>query len=250
MSVPRVFVDMELTEGTAITLPEEAYRHLVVVLRRIKGDPVTLFNGRGGEYGVVIESIAKRAVSARVMEFRDVDRESRLHVTLGQAVSKGERMDYAIQKAVELGVTEIQPLVTDHVVVKLSEERWQRKLEHWQSIAVSACEQSGRTRVPRIAPVVDLRDWLNAVPAGAVKLVLAPGAAPGTRLARRAEPVLLLVGPEGGLSDMELKLADLSGFMPVPLGPRILRTETAGMVALAVIQSAWGDLGASFATGK
>lgn len=242
MSVPRVFVDMELTEGTAITLPEEAYRHLVVVLRRIKGDPVTLFNGRGGEYGVVIESIAKRAVSARVMEFRDVDRESRLHVTLGQAVSKGERMDYAIQKAVELGVTEIQPLVTDHVVVKLNEERWARKLEHWQGVVVAACEQSGRTRLPKLLPVLDLRDWLNALPATTLKLKLSPGAARAASLRHQGQPVALLVGPEGGLSEHEENLADISGFTALSLGPRILRTETAGMVALAVVQSLWGDL--------
>ncbi|HUR40394.1 MAG TPA: 16S rRNA (uracil(1498)-N(3))-methyltransferase [Verrucomicrobiae bacterium] len=249
MNEPRVYVDIELREGDIVTLPQEAYHHLVVVLRRMKGDAVTLFNGRGGEYGVTLESIAKRSVDARVTAFRDVSRESALPVTLAQAVSKGERMDFTIQKAVELGVTEIQPLITDHVVVKLSEERWARKLEHWQSVAVSACEQSGRTRIPRIAPVIDLRDWLNALPAGALKLVLAPGAAAG-RLTRRAEPIALLVGPEGGLSDMELKLTDISGFVPVPLGPRILRTETAGMVALAVIQSAWGDLGASLSTGK
>lgn len=243
MTEPRVFAEVELTVGNTVTLPEAAYRHLVVVLRRIRGDAVTVFNGRGGEYGVVLETVGKRTLTARVRDFRDVARESPLPVTLAQAVSKGERMDFTIQKAVELGVTEIQPLVTDHVVVRLSEERWQRKQEHWQGIAVSACEQCGRTRVPRIAPVLDLRDWLTACPPDALRLVLAPGAA-GPVPARRAanQPLVLLVGPEGGLSEMELKLADLSGFAPLSLGPRVLRTETAGMVALAVIQSQWGDL--------
>lgn len=243
MTEPRIYVDLELREGEAVTLPEAAYRHLVVVLRRVRDDPVVLFNGRGGEYGVTIESLAKKQVTVRVREYRAVSRESGLPITLGQAVSKGERMDYTIQKAVELGVTAIQPLVTDHVVVRLTPERWERKLEHWQSVAVAACEQCGRTVVPRIAPVLDLRDWLNRLPASAMKLVLSPGASPAATVKRRDESVMLLVGPEGGLSDLEQKLVDISGFLALPLGPRILRTETAGMVALAMVQSLWGDLG-------
>lgn len=248
MTEPRIYADLELREGELVTLPDAAYHHLVVVLRRVRDDQVTVFNGRGGEYGVTIESLAKKQVAVRVREYRAVSRESGLPITLAQAVSKGERMDYTIQKAVELGVTAIQPLVTDHVVVRLTAERWERKLEHWQSIAVAACEQSGRTMIPRIAPVLDLRDWLNAVPASAIKLVLAPGAAPPARLERRDESVLLLVGPEGGLSDMEQKLVDLAGFTALGLGPRILRTETAGMVALAMVQSVWGDLGSTLST--
>ena len=251
MTEPRIFVDLELREGGAVTLPDSAYHHLVVVLRRVRDDRVTLFNGRGGEYGVTIESLAKKSVTVRIREFRNVERESPLPITLAQAVSKGERMDYTIQKAVELGVTAIQPLVTDHVVVRLSAERWERKLEHWQSVVVSACEQSGRTRVPKIAPVLDLRDWLNALPPNTLKLVLAPGAAPAAKAPkRRDEPVLLLVGPEGGFSDMELALADLSGFVALSLGPRVLRTETAGMAALAMMQSLWGDLGSTLTQGK
>jgi 16S rRNA (uracil1498-N3)-methyltransferase len=245
MTEPRIFADVELREGELVALPEAAYRHLVVVLRRVRDDQVTVFNGRGGEYGVTIESLAKKQVEVRVREYRAVSRESPLQITLAQAVSKGERMDYTIQKAVELGATAIQPLVTDHVVVRLTAERWERKLEHWQAIAVSACEQSGRTMIPRIAPVLDLRDWLNAQPAGTLKLVLSPGAAPAARIRRKDEPVMLLVGPEGGLSEMEQKLVDLSGFAPLALGPRILRTETAGMVALAMVQSLWGDLGST-----
>jgi 16S rRNA (uracil1498-N3)-methyltransferase len=251
MSEPRVFVDMDLKEGDAVTLPDAAYHHLVVVLRRVRDDAVTLFNGHGGEYGVTIESLAKKTVTVRVREFRSVSRESALQVTLAQAVSKGERMEYTIQKAVELGVTEIQPLVTDHVVVRLSEERWQRKQEHWQGIAVAACEQSGRTRIPRIAAVLDLRDWLSAVPPDTVKLTLAPSASTlRGKVKHNGQPVALLVGPEGGLSDMETKLSDIAGFTSLSLGPRILRTETAGVVALAMIQSMWGDLGAALAPGK
>lgn len=250
MTEPRIYVNLDLREGEAVTLPDHAYHHLVVVLRRVRDDSVTLFNGRGGEYGVTIESLAKKSVTVRVREFRNLERESPLNITLAQAVSKGERMDYTIQKAVELGVTAIQPLVTDHVVVRLSAERWERKLEHWQSIAVAACEQSGRTRVPKIAPVLELRDWLNALPANALKLVLSPGVTPAGKVKRRDEAVVLLVGPEGGLSDMEQKLSDLSGFSALSLGPRILRTETAGVAALVMIQSMWGDIGAALAAGK
>lgn len=250
-TVPRIHVDLDLREGQVVALPEAAYQHLVVVLRRVHDDPVVLFNGRGGEYAVTIDSLAKKTVTVRVREFLDVSRESPLHVTLAQAVSKGERMEYTIQKAVELGVTEIQPLLTDHVVVRLSEERWLRKQEHWQGIAVAASEQSGRTRVPRVAAVLDLRDWLNAVPANTVKLTLAPSAATlRGRVKHAGQPIALLVGPEGGLSEMETKLADLAGFTSLSLGPRILRTETAGMVALAMIQSMWGDLGSALAPGE
>ena len=242
MSEPRIYADMELQAGLVMALSEEAYRHLVIVLRRIPEDTVVLFNGRGGEYLARIESVAKRKLTVRIEEHRAVERESALPVTLAQAVSKGERMDYSIQKAVELGVAAIQPLVTDHVVVRLDAERWARKQEHWQGVAIAACEQSGRTRIPRVLPVADLRDWLNAAPPEALRLVLSP-TAPATPLKRAAnQPVVLLVGPEGGLSEVELKLADLAGFAGLSLGPRVLRTETAGVVALAILQSKFGDL--------
>jgi len=233
VSESRVFVDLDLAEGE------------VVVLRRIPGDRVVLFNGRGGEYSVSIESVARRALTVRVNGFRDLARESPLQVTLGQAVSKGERMDYAIQKAVELGVTAIQPLITDHVVVRLNAERWERKREHWQAIALSACEQCGRTRVPQVATPLDLRDWITRAPPDAMKLVLslAPGSQPVSSLKHQGQAVWLLVGPEGDLSEVELQLTDLAGFANITLGPRTLRTETAGVVALSVLQSLWGDLG-------
>lgn len=246
MSDPRVFVDLELNEGEIVELPQEIHHHLVVVLRRIRGDLVVLFNGRGGEYRAELQGIGKRTATARVIEHRRIERESPMHVTLAQAISKGERMDYTIQKAVELGVTEIQPLVTDHVVVKLTQERWDRKREHWQSVAVSACEQSGRTRVPKIAPVLDLRDWLPLCPPDALRLMLALGGA-GTigALRYQKQPVLLLVGPEGDFSAIEKDLAELAGFTSLSLGPRLLRTETAGVVALSVLQALWGDLGSA-----
>lgn len=251
MTESRIYVDMDLREGASFTLPPTAHQHLVVVLHRSRGDSITLFNGRGGEYGATIEKVARREVSVRVHEFREICRESPVTVTLAQAVSKGERMDYTIQKAVELGIAGIQPLITDHVVVRLSEERWQRKQEHWQNVAISACEQSGRTRVPKVAPVRDLRDWLAALPAPALKLALTPGGtASAAGLKYTGQPVVLLAGPEGGFSETELKLAGRAGFTGLSLGPRVLRTETAGMVALSVIQSLWGDLSAPLNKGN
>jgi 16S rRNA (uracil1498-N3)-methyltransferase len=241
---PRVYVDLDLHEGAIVELPDAVHRHLVVVLRRIRGDTVTLFNGRGGEYTAALETLAKKTATARVSRFHDVTRESKLHVTLGQAVSKGDRMDYSLQKAIELGVAEVQPLVTERVVVNLSQERWERKREHWQGIVTAACEQSGRTRVPQVAPVLDLRDWLNHTPPDAMKLVLSPEGAPA-RLKHQGQPIVLLVGPEGGLTDQELRLSDLAGFAALPLGPRTLRTETAGVTALSVLQARWGDLGSA-----
>ena len=245
MTDTRIYADIDLVDGAKITLGEEAYHHLVVVLRRIRGDAIVLFNGRGGEYPATIETVGKRQLGVRIGPLRNVERESPLAITLVQAVSKGERMDYTIQKAVELGVTAIQPVITDRVVVRLDAERWARKQEHWQGIVVAACEQSGRTRIPRVAPVRDLNDWMPTCPTDAFRLILSLTVTP--TVARRApgQPVVLLVGPEGGWSEIERKLADLAGFAGLALGPRVLRTETAGVVALSVLQSQWGDMGAS-----
>jgi len=251
MTEHRVFVDAELAEGGLVELPQPVHHHLVVVLRRIRGDSVTLFNGRGGEYPAVLEALGKKTAMARVTGRREVERESPLAITLAQAVSKGDRMDYAIQKAVELGVHAVVPLITDRCVVRLSDERWERKQEHWQAVATSACEQSGRTRVPAVHKAVDLRDWVSTCPADALKLVLSPGLEPHAGgLSARPSSAVLLVGPEGGLSEVELRLADLAGFVGLPLGPRVLRTETAGVVALSVLQALWGDLGSAFQLGN
>ena len=242
MTEPRIYVDLDLAAQSTVTLGDAAYHHLVVVLRRIRGDAVVLFNGRGGEYPATLEAVGKRQLTARLGEFRDVSRESALPVTLVQAVSKGERMDYTIQKAVELGVAAIQPVVTEHVVVRLDAERWARKQEHWQGVAIAAAEQSGRTRIPPVAPVLDLNDWMAKCPPDAFRLILSLTVTPGAIHRAPGQPVVLLVGPEGGWSELERKLADLAGFAGLALGPRVLRTETAGVVALAVLQSKWGDL--------
>jgi 16S rRNA (uracil1498-N3)-methyltransferase len=238
----RVFVNEPLSPGGQIILPADAARHLVQVLRMRLGEHFILFNGHGGEYEATLQAISKRETVATVGARRDVNRESPLHITLAQCVSKGDRMEYTLQKAVELGVTEIVPLLSSRTVVKLDAERWERKLEHWQGIVVSACEQSGRTRLPALRAVADISHWLRYSPTDSIKLVLAPGAREGLRkLKSTVKPVTLLVGPEGGLSNIEIVQAETLGFSPLSLGPRVLRTETAGVAALAAIQALWGD---------
>lgn len=249
MTEHRIYVDADLADQSTVTLGDAAYHHLIVVLRRIRGDGIVLFNGRGGEYAANIETVGKRKLTARIWQFRDVSRESTLPVTLVQAVSKGERMDYTIQKAVELGVTSIQPIVTEHVVVRLDAERWARKQEHWQGVAVAAAEQSGRTRVPVVAPVLDFNDWMSKCPPEAFRLILSLTVTPTAVRRAPGQPIVLLVGPEGGWSELERKLADLAGFAGLALGPRVLRTETAGVAALTVLQSQWGDMAASITQG-
>lgn len=241
MAEPRIHLPGPLATGATLSLPEPAFRHVVQVLRMRTGEALILFDGGGGEYEARLEAVGKREAQVRVGAFRDVNRESPLRVTLAQAVSKGERMDYTIQKAVELGVSEIVPLLSERSVVKLDAERWDKKLEHWRGIAASACEQSGRTQVPLVRPVAELPRWLHEPSAG-LRLVLAPGA--GGALPDQlppAAPVVLLVGPEGGFSEAELDLARRQGCRPLQLGPRTLRTETAGLAALAVLQARWGD---------
>ncbi|MGH8541252.1 MAG: 16S rRNA (uracil(1498)-N(3))-methyltransferase [Stenotrophobium sp.] len=238
----RIFLDQPLTTGDIITLPDDAARHLVQVLRMRVDETLIVFNGTGGEYEAILSSVNKRDAQARIGKFHDVNRESPLRVTLAQCVSKGERMDYTLQKAVELGVTEIVPLLSARSVVKLDAERWDKKLEHWRGVIVSACEQSGRTSLPVLHPVQALDAWLAATPTDALKLTLAPNASHGLRdIAADNRDIILLVGPEGGLSETEIRAAQAQGFTALALGPRILRTETAGVATLAAIQTLWGD---------
>lgn len=238
----RLYLPDALAVGATVTLPESAARHAVQVLRLREGANVTLFDGRGGEYAARLTTVAKREVTATVVDHHPVERESSLTLTLAQCVSKGDRMDYTVQKAVELGVTHIVPLTSERTVVRLDAERWARRHDHWQGVIAGACEQSGRNRLPLLAPVQTLDAWLST--ANGLRLVLDPAA--GGALRQRAAPssgVSLLVGPEGGLSDIELTAARAAGCEPLALGPRVLRTETAGVAALAAIQALWGDLG-------
>lgn len=241
--MPRIYIQLPLATGQIITLPETAVRHLVQVLRMQPGETFIVFNGQGGEYAATLESAGKREASARIGAFNNVSRESPLHVTLAQCVSKGERMDYTLQKAVELGVTEIVPLLSSRSVVRLDGERWEKKMEHWRGVIISACEQSGRTQVPVLHAIAELSHWLPLNSKDALKLTLAPEVRGGLKdLRHRGEPVVLLIGPEGGLSSAEIALAGGHGFRSIRLGPRVLRTETAGVVCLAHMQVLWGDL--------
>ena len=239
----RFHVSSALTEGQELELPEDAFRHWVQVLRARVGDSARLFDGSGYEFEASLLAIGKRSAQVRVGTRIAVDRESPLRLSLAQAVSKGDRMDYTLQKAVELGISEIQPLLSERTVVKLDAERWEKKLEHWRGVIVSACEQSGRTRLPALHPVLRLDSWLAQPPAHELRLTLAPTAQSALRDLPKAASACLLVGPEGGLSDAEITLAQRSGWTAVKLGPRVLRTETAGVAAMSAMQALWGDLG-------
>ena len=223
-------------------LDARATQHVVRALRLKPGALLMLFNGAGGEYAAILQPTSGATAKVLVGDFIARDAESPLTVTLAQAISRGERMDYAIQKAVELGVSHIQPLVTEFCVVKIHQERVDKRLAHWQGIIISACEQCGRTRVPTIGAPAPYPSWLAGC-ASAVKLVLDPYAAQGlSHLPPPAGDITLLIGPEGGLSDTELAQAQHAGFIPVRLGARMLRTETAPVAALAAVQTLWGDL--------
>ncbi|MDN3525051.1 16S rRNA (uracil(1498)-N(3))-methyltransferase [Halomonas sabkhae] len=241
IKAPRIHVAAELSLGGDIVLPEGQARHLSRVLRLGVGAAVVLFDGRGHEAEAVLTEADRKRVVARIEHIGAGRGESPLAVHLGQAISKGDRMDYAIQKAVELGVTAITPLYTEHGDVRLKGEREAKKLAHWQAVAASACEQCGRATLPAVHPPRSLAEWL-AERDEPLRLALHPGT-PGV-LDRRDAPdrAALLIGPEGGLSDSEMASASQAGFEALTLGPRILRTETAPVVALTLLQDRFGDL--------
>lgn len=230
--------------GSCLLAPAQAH-HVARVLRLQAGDAITLFDGRGIEYAAVIARIAKSGITLNVGEPRRIDRESPLAVTLAQAISSGERMDYTVQKAVELGVAGIQPLESARSVVRLDGIRARKRLAHWQAVVIAACEQCGRNRVPEIAPVMALRDWLGLAvrrPASETRMLLAPQAGITLReVPRPRAGVTVLAGPEGGFTTEEQHDATRAGFVAVRMGPRVLRTETAAVAALAAMQALWGD---------
>jgi 16S rRNA (uracil1498-N3)-methyltransferase len=241
MSAPRFFLDQNLAPGARLVLPPGAARHAVRVLRLAAGDTLRLFNGRGGEFDARIDLVSKDEVSVSVTGFRPAECESPLSVLLAQGISSGERMDYTLQKAVELGISAIQPIAAKRSVVKLAGERADKRMAHWHGVLTSACEQCGRNRVPALTPPVSLAAWLAARPAGRL-LFLSPLAE--TRLAELPPPdglQILVAGPEGGFDPEEIAALHSAHAVPVRLGPRILRTETAALAALAAMQTLWGD---------
>ena len=238
----RIHIAQPLSEGLEISLPESAFRHLVQVLRMQAGDTFVAFNGEGGEFTATLGEVGKKRANARLGAPTPTERESPLDLTLAQCVSKGDRMDYTIQKAVELGVTRMQPLLSVRSVVRVDAERWDKKLEHWRGVIISACEQSGRTRVPELLPLLTLTGWLDNAGVRGTGLTLDPESRRGLRALPQPDgAITLLVGPEGGLSPEELDAARRAGLTGVHMGPRVLRTETAGVAALAALQALWGD---------
>jgi len=241
--IPRFFCPQPLVSRGMTELPPAMAHHASRVLRLGAGDEVTLFNGEGGECPGRIEEVG-RGVRVRLGDWRDIERESPLELVLAQALPSGDKMDWIVQKAVELGAARIQPLSAARSVVKLSGERAERRVEHWRQVAIAACEQCGRNRLPLIEPILDLRQWLGGrvQDNGISCLMLAPGATQRPRELAGARRLILLVGPEGGLSEEEASMASSAGFAGLSLGPRILRTETAGPAALAALGALHGDL--------
>jgi len=238
----RIFIDQPLSCGTNVIFDERAARHVNQVLRLKRGESVTLFNGQGGEFYANLTEVTRRSVKANVETHVNIERESPLKIHLGQGLAKGERMDIVIQKAVELGVSTITPVATERSVIKLTRERAQRRHTHWTSIAIHACQQCGRNRVPTIGEVVQLSSWVQENHAG-LRLLSSPVATQSLNsLDAPGQCVTLLVGPEGGLTEQEQDFAARHDFVAVRLGGRILRTETASIAALVAIQLKWGDL--------
>ena len=264
----RFHTDFALSPGTELALPANASRH-VQVLRLQPGAPITLFDGRGGEWVAEVRDMGRKTVTVRLMTHTAIEREASCHITLAPGMPANDRMDALVEKATELGVAAVVPLVCERSVLRVAGERAERKATHWQAVAVAACEQSGRNRVPSVHPPLALRHWLStltlpsapgtAMPAESnpglrLLLSLAPDAAPLVQLLAeslgQASPcaITLLSGPEGGLSDAEIEAALACGFVPISLGPRVLRADTAPLAALALI-SAFAAAAAPNATG-
>ncbi|MBS0422374.1 MAG: 16S rRNA (uracil(1498)-N(3))-methyltransferase [Proteobacteria bacterium] len=241
MRLTRVFVDGDLQAGQKLTVDGGAGNHIVRVLRSRVGDRLTVFNGRGGEHAAAIDEIRRDTVLLNVLEHRDTDRESAFDLTLAQGISRGERMDWVVQKATELGVTRIAPVFTERSVVHLDEKQAAKKVQHWRGIAVAACEQCGRNVVPVIDPPMTVYELLEKGVTGAA-LLLSPGASLRITDAQAGAGATVLIGPEGGLAQVEQDAALRAGFTAVRMGPRVLRTETAAVCALTLLQQKFGDL--------
>lgn len=240
MTTPHLYVDLPLSAGVELDLPAEVANHLRV-LRLAVGQQLSVFNGEGGEYSARLLMLERKRAVVGLHEHLPHEAESPLQITLLQGVSKGERMDFTIQKAVELGVAAIQPVFTERSVVQLNGERLEKRSRHWRGVAIAACEQTGRNRIPDILPPLPLAKAWSLITAEQ-RLVLDPQGEQRLKDLPAAGPLALLVGPEGGLSEAEVAAACEQGFIRLRLGPRILRTETAGLAALAALQALYGDL--------
>ena len=254
MTLPRFYYPGEITAGRIIELPANAAHHAARVLRLEQGDEITLFNGNGGEFSAIIARIGKSGTIVAVEKQIAIERESPLNITLVQTVCASEKMDWIMQKGVELGVSRIQPIATNRGVVRLAGERADKRARHWQQIVISACEQCGRNHLPQVLPLLSLSDWLggqmterkNAGDGAPHNLcfMLSPTAEKSLRDFPEAATVAaltLLVGPEGGFAPEEEAAARATGFVPLRLGARVLRTETAALAAVAALQALWGD---------
>jgi len=240
MRIPRIYHPDPLTVGQEVALTADAANHLGRVLRLNPGHPVQLFNGDNQLYTAELAQVSRKSVTALIKSASEDNRESTLSIHLAQAVSKGDRMDFVLQKATELGVTSFTPLFTEHSVVKLNAERLAKKQEQWQKIVISACEQCGRNTVPEVRPAMQLSEWL--ADERPFTLTLDPVASDSLASIEPVQEVALLIGPEGGLSDTEIQQASDAGCHSVRIGPRVLRTETAALASVTALQLRFGDL--------
>lgn len=241
MRIPRIYTPQALQDNTRIVLEASASQHLARALRMQAGDELTLFDGSGGEFPAVITQAERKQVVVETGTRRDNSVESPLAIHLGIAISRGERMDWVVQKATELGVSAVTPLFTARSEVKLAGDRAGKKMRHWQQIAISACEQCGRNQLPLINPLARLDHWLGNTVAQR-KFVLHHRGPATQDSVEKPDSVALLIGPEGGLSPEEIGDAEQAGYGPLRLGPRVLRTETAPQAAIAILQAQWGDM--------
>lgn len=244
-TLPRIYYHENINLNTIINLDPQASKHLIAVLRLNIGDKVILFNGQGGQYtGLLLEINKNRGVYEvliKIESYADINLESPLNIHLGQAISSSDKMDYVIQKSVELGVTDITPFIPERMSIKISPERLEAKILHWNKIIISACEQCGRNFIPNLQPILYFNDFVKEKN-DSLKFLLVPKAE--KKLADfkfQNKNIILSVGPEGGFSDQEIKMAGQHQFLPLSLGPRILRTETAALAMISALQTLWGD---------
>jgi 16S rRNA (uracil1498-N3)-methyltransferase len=237
----RIYTTQTLEAGGTVALEQRAEHYVSRVLRLTDGDEITLFNGNGLDYPARLHRDGRGSLCASITAHLDPANESPLAITLVQAIGRGERMDFALQKATELGVAYIQPITCERVGVKLKENKRARRHGHWQGVVISACEQSGRATVPEVLPLISLQAWLLEGESS-LRLVLDPQAnAPLSAVEHVQQPIAIVVGPEGGFNEREIEALQAAGVQPVSLGPRVLRTETAGPAAIAVLQTIYGD---------